>query len=172
MSDITIRPFPKNHKKEYSVEVPGSKSITNRALLLATLADGISTLRGVLFSDDSRHFLKCIQDLGFETTVDEETCTITVKGLGGTVPLPEANQYVGSAGTAARFLTAYLGLSNGTYHMDASAQMRKRPMAPLLNSLKELGCEVLYKYVSAEVHFPFTLRSHGFQRNQIFFIPA
>jgi len=149
------------------IAVPGSKSITNRALLLATLADGISTLRGVLFSDDSRHFLKCIQDLGFETTVDEETCTITVKGLGGTVPLPEANQYVGSAGTAARFLTAYLGLSNGTYHMDASAQMRKRPMAPLLNSLKELGCEVLYKYDSEEGHFPFTLCSHGFQRNHI-----
>ncbi len=150
------------------VRVPGSKSITNRALLLATLADGVSTLKGVLFSDDSRHFLKCVQDLGFETTVDEENAVITVKGMGGEVPLKEASQYVGSAGTAARFLTAYLGISNGTYHMDASAQMRKRPMAPLLNSLKELGCEVLYDDKAAEEgHFPFTLKSHGFCKNEI-----
>ena len=161
------------------VTVPGSKSITNRALLLATLADGVSTLRGVLFSDDSRHFLKCVQDLGFETTVDEDTFTITVKGLGGKVPFAEASQYVGSAGTAARFLTAYLGLSNGTYHMDASAQMRKRPMAPLLDSLKKLGCEILYPLseessdicnepvATPEGHFPFTLRSHGFQKDHI-----
>lgn len=161
------------------ITVPGSKSITNRALLLATLADGLSTLRGVLFSDDSRHFLKCIQDLGFQTTVDEESRIITVSGLSGKVPLREASQYVGSAGTAARFLTAYLGLSNGTYHMDASAQMRKRPMAPLLNSLKELGCEVLYplsenasdacpeQALPPEGHFPFTLRSRGFQKDHI-----
>ena len=88
------------------VSVPGSKSITNRALLLATLADGVSTLHGVLFSDDSRHFLKCIQSLGFETTIDEDNSTVCVTGLGGRVPLPEASLYVGSAGTAARFLSA------------------------------------------------------------------
>lgn len=150
-----------------TVEVPGSKSITNRALLLATLADGVSTLRGALFSDDSRHFLKCIQDLGFETAVDEPAKLITIKGLGGRVPLPAADQYVGSAGTAARFLTAYLGLSNGVYHMDASEQMRRRPMAPLLDSLKELGCEIVYGENGAEGHFPFTLKGHGFQKDRI-----
>ena len=152
------------------VSVPGSKSITNRALLLATLANGRSTLKGVLFSDDSRHFLKCIQDLGFETTVDENTKIITVEGHGGMVPKAEAAQFVGSAGTAARFLTAYLGISNGIYHMDASEQMRKRPMAPLLDSLKELGCEVIYENsdgTTEEGHFPFTLKSHGFQKDRI-----
>ena len=152
------------------VSVPGSKSITNRALLLATLAKGSSTLKGVLFSDDSRHFLKCIQDLGFETAVDEGAKVITVKGHGGTVPKAEADQFVGSAGTAARFLTAYLGISNGIYHMDASEQMRKRPMAPLLDSLKELGCEVSYENSDGapkEGHFPFTLKSHGFQKDHI-----
>lgn len=151
-------------------EVPGSKSITNRALLLATLADGVSKLRGVLFSDDSRHFLKCIQDLGFDTTVDEENKIITVCGHGGEVPKAEASQYVGSAGTAARFLTAYLGVSHGTYHMDASEQMRKRPMAPLLNSLAELGCEIVYpdsSEVTGQGHFPFTLHSSGFCKNEI-----
>lgn len=155
-----------------SLDVPGSKSITNRALLLATLADGTSRLSGALFSDDSRHFLKCIQELGFETQVDEAGRTISLRGLGGRVPLAEASQYVGSAGTAARFLTAYLGLSQGVYHMDASEQMRRRPMAPLLDSLKELGCEVVYGPEGTEGHFhegyfPFTLKSHGFRKDKI-----
>ena len=116
--------------EKIQVTVPGSKSITNRALLLAVLANGTSTLRGALFSDDSRHFLESVKDLGFSAEADEEAARITVTGLGGTVPKKEASIYVGSAGTAARFLTAYLGISEGTYHLDASAQMRKRPMAP------------------------------------------
>ncbi len=149
------------------ISVPGSKSITNRALLLATLAGGVSTLRGALFSDDSRHFLKCVQDLGFEAEADERDRLITVRGLGGTVPLSRASLYVGSAGTAARFLTAFLGLSEGVYYMDASEQMRRRPMAPLLHSLKELGCEILYDTDAKEEHFPFTLRGHGFRKEQI-----
>ncbi len=147
------------------VTVPGSKSLTNRALLLATLAQGTSILRGVLFSDDSRHFLQCIQDLGFETAVNEEKKEVRVTGLGGAVPRVEASQYVGSAGTAARFLTAYLGVSRGTYHMDASAQMRRRPMAPLIASLRELGCEICCE--EEEGYFPFTIKSHGFGKNQI-----
>lgn len=143
------------------VSVPGSKSITNRALLLATLAEGTSTLRGVLFSDDSRHFLKCVQDLGFETSVNEEDCIVTVTGLGGPVPKKEASLYVGSAGTAARFLTAYLGLAKeGLYKMDASEQMRRRPMAPLLNGLTALGCEIACP--EKDGFFPFSVTPHGF----------
>jgi len=147
------------------VTVPGSKSITNRALLLATLAEGKSLLKGVLFSDDSRHFLECIKELGFETKVDEEACTVEVTGHGGRVPKEEAFPYVGSAGTAARFLAAYLGVCPGIYHMDASEQMRKRPMAPLLASLKELGCEIVYE--GKEGYFPFTLKGHGFGKNTV-----
>lgn len=152
-----------------TVSVPGSKSITNRALLLATLAEGVTTLRDVLFSDDSRHFLSCLQSLGFETTVDETARVVTVKGLGGAVPRKEASLYVGSAGTAARFLTAYLGLSEGVYHMDASEQMRRRPMAPLLDSLRDLGCEVTREASPGLLpdRFPFTLRGHGFRRYDI-----
>ena len=151
--------------KSIAVTVPGSKSITNRALLLAMLANGTSTLTGTLFSDDSRHFLKCLQTLGFETTVDENTCTVTVKGLGGTLPCTEASLYVGSAGTAARFLTACLGVLPGSFHMDASEQMKKRPMAPLLASLEELGCEISFS--EKEGFFPFTLKGHGFGKDSI-----
>lgn len=152
-------------KKVLRISVPGSKSITNRALLLATLAEGKTVLKGVLFSDDSRHFLKCIQELGFETKVDEEKCIVEVTGCGGKVPKAEACPYVGSAGTAARFLTAYLGICQGTYHMDASEQMRRRPMAPLLESLKDLGCEIIFE--GKEGYFPFTLKGHGFGRETI-----
>lgn len=148
-----------------TVSVPGSKSITNRALLLATLAEGESTLRDVLFSDDSRHFINCVRALGFQADVDEAAKIITVRGAGGAVPRREAGLYVGSAGTAARFLTAYLGLSEGIYHLDASEQMRKRPMTPLLEALSKLGCEVIYE--GEEGHFPFTLKGHGFGREQI-----
>lgn len=148
-----------------TVEVPGSKSITNRALLLATLAKGPSTLRGALFSDDSRHFLKCVQELGFETIVEEEQKVITVYGEDGSVPRREASLYVGSAGTAARFLTAYLGIAEGIYHMDASLQMRRRPMAPLLHSLRDMGCEILFD--GEEGYFPFTLKGHGFGKDAI-----
>ncbi len=155
----------KKTPKPLTVRVPGSKSITNRSLLLAMLADGESTLHGVLFSDDSRHFLQCVQDLGFETTVDEATCVVTVKGLGGKIPCSEASLNVGSAGTAARFLTATLGVSEGIFHMDASEQMRKRPMAPLLSSLKELGCEITCE--GEDGHFPFTLAAHGFGQDHI-----
>ena len=151
--------------KSVTVTVPGSKSITNRALLLAMLADGRSTLRGALFSDDSRHLLKCLQDLGFSAVADEEQKTIVVEGLGGRLPKQEASLYVGSAGTAARFLSACLGVSEGIFHMDASEQMRKRPMAPLLSSLEELGCEITFK--EREGYFPFTLKGHGFGKQDI-----
>ena len=151
--------------KSVTVHVPGSKSITNRALLLAMLADGRSTLTGALFSDDSRHLLKCLQDLGFSAVSDENKKTITVIGLGGRLPKREASLYVGSAGTAARFLSACLGVSEGSFHMDASEQMRKRPMAPLLASLKELGCEI--SFGERDGYFPFTLTGHGFGKHNI-----
>lgn len=164
----TVKPMLDGTLKENTILkvcVPGSKSITNRALLLATLANGTSTLRGALFSEDATYFQKCIQDLGFDTEINIEKKQVIVTGLGGAVPKEDASIYVGSAGTAARFLAAYLGLSKGTYHMDSSEQMKKRPMAPLLASLKELGCEIAFD--EKEGFFPFTLTSHGMKQSQI-----
>ena len=149
----------------YLIKVPGSKSITNRALLIAMLAKGTTVLNGVLFSDDTESFLSCMDSLGIETVVDRKNCTVTVTGCGGDIPNKEASLNVGSAGTAARFLTAVLGLVNtGIYHMDSSDQMKKRPMAPLLNSLIDLGCEV--EYEGEEGFFPFTLKPHGIKKNE------
>ncbi len=126
------------------VDVPGSKSITNRALLIAALASGTTVLKGTLFSDDSRYFISSLQTLGFNVSVDEEKKIVTVKGCGGVIPYDNKTIYVGSAGTAARFLTAMLGLSGGSYTIDASAQMKKRPMEPLFKALEELGVDIEY----------------------------
>ena len=145
--------------REHTVRVPGSKSITNRALLLSVLARGKSTLTGVLFSEDSRYFMECVKDLGFEVSINEPEKEVKIVGGAGKIPKEKAKLYVGSAGTAARFLTALLGISSGEYFLDASAQMRKRPMAPLLASLRELGAE--------EGHCPFSLSANGVRKQEI-----
>ncbi len=165
-SDDSVHdPFLNPSRRPLTVRVPGSKSITNRAMLLAILADGPSRLKGALFSDDSRHFLQCVEAMGFPVNTDEAACTIDVTGFGGQIPATETSLYVGSAGTAARFLTALLGVLPGTYHMDASAQMRKRPMAPLLASLQKLGAQVTFQ--EKEGFFPFTISGHGFQTREL-----
>ena len=151
MPDITIQPFQKTNK-EYYVEVPGSKSITNRALLLAALANGKSTLNGVLFSDDSRHFLSCLISLGFRVEINEEEKQVVIYGEGGRIPNPDASIHVGSAGTAARFLTAFLCISKCSCYIDASEQMKKRPMKELFDSLKELGS--CFSFTEKENYLP------------------
>lgn len=147
----------KLHHIPLQIKVPGSKSITNRVLLISALAEGSSIIYGCLFSDDSRHFLDCLKNLGFDVMIDEKKYIVRVTGNGGKIPRKEASIYVGSAGTAARFLTAMLGLSDGIYHLDASEQMKKRPMAPLLHSLSSLGVQITYQ--EKEGYFPFTLTS-------------
>lgn len=127
---------------DWTVEAPGSKSMTNRALLMAALADGKTTLNGVLFSDDSRYFLGSLRSLGFRVEMDEGAKTVTVTGLNGKLPVTEGEIYVGSAGTAARFLTAMLGMAEGTFTIQASEQMKKRPMKPLFDVLAGMGARI------------------------------
>ena len=152
MSDIKIKQFPKEHKEQYIIEVPGSKSITNRALLLAALAKGKSTLSGVLFSDDSRHFLSSLCSLGFQIEINEEKKQVIVFGEGGNIPKKDATIDVGSAGTAARFLTAFLGISNCNCRINASEQMKKRPMKELFTALSLLGSS--FSFVEKEDFLP------------------
>lgn len=146
-------------KKKIEVEVPGSKSITNRALLLAALSKEECKLRGVLFSDDSRAFLECLLKLGFIVNVNEEIKEVTIRGEGGNIPNKKACINVRSAGTAARFLTVMLALAGGEYEMEASPQMCKRPMQPLLDILKEAGVEFVFR--GEEGHFPFLMKSEN-----------
>ena len=141
---------------DWTVSVPGSKSMTNRALLLAALSDGTVEVDGVLFSDDSRHFLGALEALGFSMHVDERKRRVSITGCSGHIPRNTAEIDVGSAGTAARFLTAMLGLSDGVYTIRASEQMKKRPMQPLFALLQELGAEITF--LEKENHLPVRIR--------------
>lgn len=148
-----------NKPLHIAVEVPGSKSITNRALLIGAMADGLSEIQGILFSDDSRFFLKALQELGFEINISEEKKTVRIQGMNGRIPKKEATIQVGSAGTAARFLTAFLAMSDGTYQIESSEQMKKRPMKDLLLALEGLGAS--FAYLEEPYHFPMKVTGMG-----------
>lgn len=169
MANFVCKPFHGFHR--YEVVVPGSKSMTNRALLIGALAQGKTVLRGVLFSEDSRVFMRALQDIGFRVEIEETEKVVTIEGLGGRLPLAEADTgeagrtpdresgwrkvYVGSAGTAARFLTALLALSGQKFVVEASEQMKKRPMEPLLRALEMLGAR--FEYLEKPYSFPFRI---------------
>lgn len=139
--DYQCKPLKKG--RSYEVTVPGSKSITNRALLLGALAEGRTLVRGVLFSEDSRVFMKALEEIGFSVKIEEEKKEVEIEGLGGCVPTgPERRIYVGSAGTAARFLTAMLALSGEHFLVESSEQMKARPMEPLLRAARGTWSDV------------------------------
>ena len=150
MKEYTLTPF--QQQKNIQVTVPGSKSITNRALLLAALAKGTTTLQGVLFSDDSRVFMEALKSLGYTLSIQEEEKCVQITSPGEKIPLAQASVYVGSAGTAARFLTAMLGFSDGEYTIEASEQMKKRPMQELFSLLTGVGANITY--LETEGHLP------------------
>ena len=147
---IEIVPLDKPVRAE--ITVPGSKSITNRALVLAALADGETILTGALWSEDTQIMVECLQDLGFMVNVapdPDEICnrTITVYGQGGTIPGGGTVEnplelFVGNAGTAARFLSALVCLGKGVYRLHGVPRMHERPQAALFNALRELGYRV------------------------------
>lgn len=145
-----------------TVTVPGSKSINNRALLLAALAEGQSVLTGALDSDDTRIFASCLNALGFEVSHDPAASVFKVAGCCGQLPPPTggtADLFVGNAGTAARFLLALSALSLAPVRFDGVAAMRKRPMGDLLEVLAAQGAHVTFE--GAPGHFPLVLTGSG-----------
>jgi 3-phosphoshikimate 1-carboxyvinyltransferase len=122
-----------------SPSLPGSKSLTNRALIIAALAGGESVLRGVLDSDDTRHMFAALERLGFAIRWDRRTATIEVGGRDGSIPAPGAELFGGNAGTAVRFLTSLVALGRGRFRIDGDVRMRERPIQDLLDALTALG---------------------------------
>ena len=143
MDTLEIQPL--DAPVDADVDIPGSKSYTNRALLIAALANGESRLTGALFSDDTRHMAGSLRTLGVGVKGDRAACAFTVAGTGGRIPVPEADLFIGNSGTSARFLTAYLGLGQGTYTLDGNPRMRQRPIQDLLDGLRTLGVDVSSK---------------------------
>ena len=162
---IEIVPLDKPVRAE--ITVPGSKSITNRALILAALADGEVTLEGALWSEDTQIMAECLQELGFMVNVERdpnEACnrTITVYGKGGVVPPGGTEQqpmelFVGNAGTAARFLAAFVCLGKGVYRLHGVPRMHERPQVALFQALRELG----YRVDSPNEKLPATIFGEG-----------
>jgi 3-phosphoshikimate 1-carboxyvinyltransferase len=134
--------IPITHPLNATVQVPGSKSITNRALLISALANGTTKLTNALFSDDSKYFAQALQTLGFDIQLDEANHEMTVTGLNGKIPAKKAELFIGNAGTAARFLSAFLTLGNGEYVVDGDSRMRERPIGDLVDSLTQLGAKI------------------------------
>ncbi|MGH9187531.1 MAG: 3-phosphoshikimate 1-carboxyvinyltransferase [Acidimicrobiales bacterium] len=125
-----------------SVTVPGSKSITNRALVCAALAGGDSELSGALFADDTRVMIESLRRLGFDLTADEGGAALAVHGSGGAVRATSANLDAGLSGTTARFVAPLAALGSGRYRIDGAPPLRARPVADLVTALRSLGATV------------------------------
>ncbi|NCW90255.1 MAG: bifunctional 3-phosphoshikimate 1-carboxyvinyltransferase/cytidylate kinase, partial [Rhodocyclales bacterium] len=126
-----------------TVRLPGSKSLSNRILLLAALAEGETEVRDLLKSDDTDRMLEALAQLGVKVTAAGEGA-IKVQGCGGKVPVKEAKLFLGNAGTAFRPLTAALALAGGSYHLSGVPRMHERPIGDLVDALRHLGADITY----------------------------
>ncbi len=155
---LAVKPFVMPVRGGASV--PGSKSLTNRAMLLSALCDGPVTLTGALFSEDTAIMAEALRLLGFTVEADESSRRIRIDGRGGAVPVAQAELFTGLAGTAARFLTALCASSKrGTYKIDGVPQMRRRPMRGLIDALRALGADI--RCLGAEGFLPVEIHARG-----------
>ena len=142
MFEIAFLDVPALRAVSGTVRLPGSKSISNRVLLLAALCEGQTTVRDLLDSDDTRVMLQALRQLGCGVVVDGTAAVID--GLGGRARQPQAELFLGNAGTAMRPLTAALAVLGGDYRLSGIARMHERPIGDLVDALRALGCNVQY----------------------------
>ena len=162
-----IEIVPLSAAPEVEITVPGSKSITNRALILSALAKGDVTLEGALWSEDTQVMVEALRRLGYSICVRPDAGepgnrTLIVTGLGQAIPAggtaaQPLELFVGNAGTAARFLTAFLCLGQGVYRLAGVPRMHERPQAALLHALRRLG----YRIDSKNDKLPVTIHGSG-----------
>ncbi len=156
-AEIEIKPL--GRPVDATVRVPGSKSVTNRALVVAALAEGRSRILNPLFSDDSYWLMDALVRLGFEVRADREGGEVEIKGLGGRIPNGDVDVFVGNAGTVARFLPPALALGPGPYRLDGVPRMRERPVGDLVDAMRVLGADV--RYAGEEGRFPLVVGGGG-----------
>jgi len=143
LHDITIGPFK---QAQGSIFLPGSKSISNRALLLAALSSGATTLKNLLDADDTQVMRTALRQLGL-TVTDQANNVCVVEGCGGQFPVSEADLFMGNAGTAIRPLTAALAMQGGNYRLSGVARMHERPIRDLVDGLRQVGAKIEYELV-------------------------
>ena len=142
MFDTEFLDIPALRSVSGTVRLPGSKSISNRVLLLAALCEGRTTVHDLLDSDDTRVMLQALRQLGCSVTV--EGATAVINGLGSRPRQPQADLFLGNAGTAMRPLTAALAVLGGDYTLSGISRMHERPIGDLVNALRAVGCRVDY----------------------------
>ena len=155
---IQIQPIQK--PLDATIEIPGSKSYTNRALLVAAMARGTSTLTGALFSDDTRYMSASLRKLGVRIDADEKQARFDIHGNGGDIPVASADLYIGNSGTTSRSLTAYVSLGHGKFVIDGDEPMRHgRPIADLLDALRQIGGSARTQFENG--HLPVIVEANG-----------
>jgi 3-phosphoshikimate 1-carboxyvinyltransferase len=157
--ELEIRPL--DAAVDATVHVPGSKSITNRALLIAALADGASTIKNTLFSDDSYWLMHALVRLGFDVRANARTGETSIIGQNSIIPRRDVEVFVGNAGTVARFLPPALALGEGPYVVDGVPRMRERPVGDLVDAMRLLGAGV--GYAEEAGRFPLRVEGGGFR---------
>jgi 3-phosphoshikimate 1-carboxyvinyltransferase len=148
-----------------TLRLPGSKSLTNRALLVAALARGVSQLEGILLAEDSELMIECLTRLGVDIEVDRPTQRARVSGVGGYWSEVEADLNCGNAGTVLRFMTAACAAGEGRFTLDGTPRMRERPIAGLVNALVELGAGI--EYLDREGYCPIRVHARGLRGGTI-----
>jgi len=155
---LPVQPFTRPVQAE--ALVPGSKSLTNRALLLAALSDRPVTLTGALFSEDTHLMAEALRELGFTVEANDAAKTLHVSGQGKRFQTDRADLFVGLAGTTARFLTAFCAAApRGIFRLDGVEQMRKRPIKGLIDALRSLGADI--RCLGVEGFFPLEIHARG-----------
>jgi len=141
MDSLTLDPIT---KVDGEVNLPGSKSLSNRALLLAALAEGTTTITNLLDSDDIRHMLTALKKVGVSYQLSEDKTQCVVEGNGGPFQVDgEAELFLGNAGTAMRPLCATLCLGSGVYDLTGEPRMSERPIDALVETLRQTGCDIM-----------------------------
>ena len=150
---------PLERPPDATIRVPGSKSVTNRALVIAALAEGHSRILNPLFSDDSFWLMNALVRLGIGVSADGERGEIYISGQSGEIHASGVDLFVGNAGTVARFLPPVLALGRGPYTVDGVPRMRERPVEDLVDAMRQLGAAV--EYVGEVAKFPLTIKGGG-----------
>lgn len=147
------------------VDIPGSKSIANRALVMAALAEGTTILKNMLFSDDTKYMMEAIRKLGNNVIIDENTKTVIIESNKSRI-FPDTELFVGNAGTAMRFLPTYISTGQGKVSLTGIERMKQRPIKDLVDGLLGLGVDVTYK--EKEGYPPFEINAKGLSGGELY----
>jgi len=163
MNSITLKPIK---YVEGEVNLPGSKSLSNRALLIAALAEGTTTITNLLESDDTRHMLHALRLLKVEYSLSEDKRECKIRGNGGAFVSNETLElFLGNAGTAMRPLCAALTLGKGQYILTGEPRMKERPIGHLVEALREAGAKI--EYMENEGYPPLQITANGLRGGEV-----